>query len=79
MRTTLEIDDDVLQAAKDLAAREGKTAGRVISDLARRGIQAPAPSSRGRKARSGFEVLPAGGRLVTPELVQRILEESEDR
>lgn len=79
MRTTLEIDDDVLQAAKDLAAREGKTAGRVISDLARRGIQLPTRPSRGRPGRSGFEVLPAAGRLVTPELVQRILEESEDR
>lgn len=79
MRTTLEIDDDVLQAAKDLAAREGKTAGRVISELARRGIQAPARSLRGRPGGSGFEVLPASGRLVTPELVQRILEESEDR
>jgi hypothetical protein len=38
MRTTLDIDDDVLQAAKELARRERKTAGRVLSELARRGM-----------------------------------------
>jgi predicted ATPase len=75
MRTTLEIDEDVLEAAKELAARERKTAGKVISELARRGIQ----NHRGKHARriiNGFEVLPAEGRVVTPQLVQKILEES---
>jgi hypothetical protein len=38
MRTTLNIDDDIPQAAKELAERESKTAGQVLSDLARRGI-----------------------------------------
>jgi hypothetical protein len=38
MRTTLDIDDDVLQAAKELARRQGKTAGRIVSELARRGL-----------------------------------------
>jgi hypothetical protein len=79
MRTTLEIDDDVLLAAKELAAREGKTAGEVLSELARRGIRAPR-FQRKRRAKlvNGFEVLPAGNRVVTPELVHRILEETED-
>ena len=35
MRTTLEIEDDVLVAAKELARSGGTTAGRVISDLVR--------------------------------------------
>ena len=35
MRTTLDVVDDVLEAAKELAARRGATAGRVLSDLAR--------------------------------------------
>ena len=79
MRTTLDIDGDVLFAAKELAAREGKTAGQVLSELARRGIQRPRTGSRGaRQVRNGFEVLPAGERLVTPELVHRILDETED-
>jgi hypothetical protein len=30
MRTTLDIDDDILQAAKELAQRERKTAGRIL-------------------------------------------------
>jgi hypothetical protein len=35
MRTTLDIADDVLQAAKERARREGRSVGSVISDLAR--------------------------------------------
>jgi hypothetical protein len=41
MRTTLDIADDVLAAAKDLARAEGRTMGDVISDLARRALTAP--------------------------------------
>lgn len=41
MRTTLDIEDDVLQAAKELAQREGSTAGQIISLLARRGLSLP--------------------------------------
>ena len=45
MRTTLDIDEDVLQAAKELAAREQKTAGKLISEWARRGLRSPPDSS----------------------------------
>jgi hypothetical protein len=38
MRTTLEIDDDVLQAAKEMARIRNQGIGRAISDLARRGL-----------------------------------------
>ena len=38
MRTTLEIDDDVMQAAKDLARLKNQGIGKAISDLARRGL-----------------------------------------
>lgn len=74
MRTTLDIDDDILGAAKELALRTKKTAGKVISDLARRGIQQHRGKST-RKILNGFEILPADGRVVTPQLVQKILEE----
>ena len=43
VRTTLDIDDDVLQAAKDLAANRRTTAGKVLSDLARQALE-PRPS-----------------------------------
>lgn len=45
MRTTLSIEDDVLYAAKRLARREGRSLGEVISDLARRALQTPAPDA----------------------------------
>ena len=78
MRTTLDIDDDVLQAAKQLAARERKTAGQVLSELARRGIHAPRTPFVSPTVVNGFEVLPAEGRVVTPQLVKKLLEETED-
>ena len=78
MRTTLDIDEDVLLAAKELATKQGTTAGRVLSDLARRGISAPRSKAKGAKVVNGFEILPAGDRVVTPELVGRLLEEIEN-
>jgi hypothetical protein len=77
MRTTLDIEDDVLQAAKELAAREGTTAGQVISHLARRGLTAPPASSKKSPAtRGGVPLLPSRGEVVTLEHVQH-LEDSE--
>lgn len=74
MRTTLDIDEDVLQAAKELAALQKSTAGRVLSDLARRSLEPPAaPSS----IRNGVPILPRreGGGIVTPDIVNRLREE----
>jgi hypothetical protein len=55
VRTTLDIDDDVLQAVKELAGARSITAGQAISDLARKGLAAPARTSR---ARNGVPLLP---------------------
>ena len=75
MRTTLDIDEDVLDTAKELAARRGTTAGRVISDLVRSAL---APSDQRTKKRHGVPVLPARKRpgLVTPEIVNRLRDEA---
>ena len=75
MRTTLDIDDDVLQAAKELAALHGKTAGQVVSELARKGIS-PAGSSR---VRNGVPVLPrraAGAARPTMKLVNELRDDA---
>jgi hypothetical protein len=61
MRTTLDIDDDLLAAAKELAAARGVTAGRVISDLVRKGLE-PARSAR---SRNGVPLLPRRGARTT--------------
>jgi hypothetical protein len=75
MRTTLDIDDDVLQAAKELGALHGKTAGQVVSELARRALS-PAVT---RRVRNGVPVLPrrpAGGQRPTMRLVNELRDEA---
>lgn len=73
MRTTLDIDEDVLQAAKELAVAQKRTAGKVLSDLARRALR-PAGTE---EVRNGVPLLPArpGARVVTPDTVERLLDE----
>lgn len=43
VRTTLNLDDDLLQVAKQLALQRGKTAGQIISELVRQALQPKAP------------------------------------
>jgi hypothetical protein len=75
MRTTLDIDVDVLRAAKDIARRQHKTAGAVISELARKALTTPPPAARERKAVHGFRPFPARGSLVTNAQVDKLREE----
>jgi hypothetical protein len=76
MRTTLDLDEDVLHAAKELARREKKTAGRVISELVRRALAAPpAGATRNAKALYGFRPFPRRGGIVTNELIDRLRED----
>lgn len=76
MRTTLDLDDDVLIAARAHAAREKRSLGAVISELAREALQRPAgPSARTRSPRGGrFAVLPARKEVVTVEHVRRLMD-----
>ena len=80
MRTTLDIDDDVLSAAKDLAAKESKAAGKVLSEFFPRARHAPvaAKSKTGAtkyRMKNGLPVLPSRGEVVTVGKVRRIMEE----
>ncbi len=49
MRTTISIDDDVLLAIKERARREKRTAGEVLSDLARQALTGQHRQSEHRK------------------------------
>jgi hypothetical protein len=71
MRTTLTIDDDVLAAAKGLAARQNKSVGEVISALSRQALR---PANTKRQVRNGVPLLAvrAGAAPVTPELVNQL-------
>jgi hypothetical protein len=87
MRTTLDIADDVLFAAKEAARKEGATVGTVLTRLARQALLSQPPSAdgdhlatpeyRARLARLGITPLPrlAGGGIVTDEMVNRIRDE----
>jgi hypothetical protein len=72
MRTTLDLDDDVIAAARELAASERRSLGAVISELARRGLT-PARV----ETVEGLPVIhvPPGTPPITPEMVRRALDE----
>lgn len=77
MRTTLNIADDVLLAAKEAAKRQKTSVGALISELARRGLMAQSqPPSRSRKVSPlhalGIHPLPSRGGVVTNELINRL-------
>jgi hypothetical protein len=71
VRTTLDLDPDILQAAKELAQVHGVSTGRVLSDLVRKALEprdAPA-------VRNGVPLLPrrpAGSSILTIKLVNEL-------
>jgi len=73
MRTTLTLDDDVLDALRIIAARTGQTMGQVVSDLARSALDTAQPKVR---FRNGVALLPdRGGPAITTEHVNALREE----
>lgn len=78
MRTTLDIDEAVLSAVKELARRQGRTAGEVLSALARQALtHEPCRHDAVHEPQAvyGFRPLPASGKLVTNELIDKLREE----
>ena len=87
MRTTLDIDDDILQAAKELARAEKKTAGQVLCELARKGLAQSVSAARGfgeeaagfpYVLKDGWYVLPSRGGVITNEMIDRIQREIDE-
>lgn len=73
MRTTLNIDDDVLRAARSLATAQGKSVGEVLSALARKGLT-PEHSWEEEDGIPTFRVS-VNSSPVTPELVREALDD----
>jgi hypothetical protein len=73
MRTTLTIDDDVLDAAKAIADRKNRTVGDVLSELARAALR----PSAAHGVRNGIPLLSLGdgGKVVTPAVVKALQDE----
>lgn len=77
MRTTVDLDDDVLAAARSLAQAQGRSLGVVLSSLARRGLEDRVELADGAGAFPVFDV-PAGGRPITSEMVREALDDGPD-
>ena len=75
MRTTVDIDDDILTAAKQLAKKRNSTAGKVISDLARQALTRSPGAEEEPRYRNGFRLLPRTGQIITSEMVRKWHEE----
>ena len=73
VRTTLDIDDDVLQAAKELGAMRKKTAGQILSELARKGLYRPQKHA----VRNGVPIIQRqpGSPVITSADVRRWMDE----
>lgn len=79
MRTTLSIDDDVLFAVQERARQEKRTAGAVLSDLARQALtgQHRMPEDRAAK-QHGFRPLPRRGAAISNALIDRLREDEPE-
>ena len=73
MRTTVDLEEDVLLAAKEIAKQRGNTIGQVLSDLARQALTRQTPVST-KQGLPLFPVQPDAG-VVTLELVNRLRDE----
>jgi hypothetical protein len=74
MRTTVDLEEDVLFAAKDIAKQRGTTLGRVLSELARQALTTRAPVT----TKHGLPLFPvqSDAGVVTLDLVNRLRDEA---
>ncbi|MEM9480880.1 MAG: hypothetical protein AAGA58_14590 [Verrucomicrobiota bacterium] len=80
MRTTLDIDDDILLAVKELAGREKTSAGKVLSRVARAGLlgvgDGVGTSGSGKGMRNGVPVFASGGdEVISADHVRELMDE----
>ena len=75
VRTTLTIDDDILEAARERADFERKSIGEVLSSLARKGLCLPQSSPT---FRNGVPLLPIqpGAKSATLDLIKELMDET---
>ncbi len=79
MRTTVNLDNDILEVARSLALVEGISLGAAISALARRGIESPGRAGEGPvDSENGvptFGVAENAPRFGTDDVVRALEEE----
>ncbi|CAN5699161.1 hypothetical protein BH24ACT3_BH24ACT3_03890 [soil metagenome] len=77
MRTTLNLYDDVLMAARDRARRDGSSIGTVISALAREALTRRTPDPPGEQTH-GFRPLPSRGPMVSNAVIDGLREDEAE-
>jgi len=79
MRTTLDVDADVLEAVKAIAESQKSTAGKVLSELARASLKPSRHRPAKYRTRNGVPLFPRrpGSRPITSEMVKRLQEETD--
>jgi plasmid stability protein len=80
MRTTLNLDDDVLAVVRERARRERRSVGEVLSDLARQALtgREPAAAAPAGAEFHGFRPLPHRGKLVSNDLIDQLREDEPE-
>jgi hypothetical protein len=72
MRTTIDIEDDVLAATKELARLQNVSAGHIVSKLIREALVGRQQAPVGGRSVAGFRPFPARGTLVTNEQINSL-------
>ena len=75
MRTTITLDEDVYDAAQHLSRVSGDRLGKVISKLARRGLERKRPPGRKGSRRFPTFEIPAGAPIIPASRIERVLDE----
>lgn len=76
MRTTLAIDDEVLQHARRFAAQRRISIGAAVSHLLREGIRVQQhPRKVTRACRTPYGLLPARDEVITSDHVRRLMDQ----
>ncbi len=75
MRTTVTLDDDVYQAAALLSRNSGERLGKVLSKLARRGLELPGPLAKKPRRRFPTFDVPPGSPMILASHMERIIDE----
>lgn len=76
MRTTLTLDEDVFNIARQKAQRERLSIGAAVSELMRLGIRSmQTPAAQRPATRSKYAVLPARNEIITSEHVYKLMEQ----
>ena len=78
MRTTMNIDDDVLSAVKEMARNQARPVGEVASTLLRGALSGNGVEVRETRARYGFRPFARSTDIVTNDIINRLREEAGD-